>query len=261
MFFWLKKAVAYWMMPLPVCLALMLVGLMLLGNPSRRRLGQRLLAAGLLLLLTFSHERVSYWLLRPLESQYAALPDFTAGTAPPALARCRYVVVLGGGHSDIDDLSANNKLSSSALSRLIEGVRLLRVLPGARLVVSGPGAAGRPSHADVLAQVAVSLGIEPGRILRIDTARDTGDEALAVRQLAAGAPVALVTSAWHEPRAVALFRKAGVDVLPCPADFLAKTGPGFHWSDLLFDVESLERSTRAIHERLGYLWVWLQGKT
>ena len=62
------------------------------------------------------------------------------------------------------------------------------------------------------------------------------------------------------PRAVGLFRKAGVDVLPCPTDFAGRIDTGFHPEDWSWDTESLERSTFAVRERIGYLWVWLRGK-
>jgi uncharacterized SAM-binding protein YcdF (DUF218 family) len=69
-----------------------------------------------------------------------------------------------------------------------------------------------------------------------------------------------VTTAWHLPRAAALFRRAGVDLLPCPTDYTARPSPEFYWSDVDWDVASLERSTAAVRERIGYLWVWLRGK-
>jgi uncharacterized SAM-binding protein YcdF (DUF218 family) len=179
---------------------------------------------------------------------------------PPALARCHFVVVLGGGHGDVAGFSATNKLSSSALARIVEGVRLARVLPQARLIVSGPAAPGFPSHAAVLAEAAVSLGLDRRRILLIDYAHDTEDESHAVKALVGAQPVALVTSAWHMPRAAALFHKAGVTILPCPADYSARPNAYFSLNDLTWDAESLNRTTYAVREDIGYLWVWLRGK-
>ena len=260
MAFWLKKTIAFCLMPVPACLGLMLAGLVLLRLPGRRPAGRGLLGAGVLLLLLCSNDGISRRLIGPLEARYAALPDFTGdGPLPPALARCRYVVVLGGGHGEAKGLSANNRLSSSALERIVEGVRLSRLLPDARLVVSGPPERQPPSHAAILARTARALGIAPARILEIDTARDTEAEAAAVRILAGDAPVALVTSAWHLPRAERLFRRAGVDALPCPCDFLVRDAGGWNWGLLLCSAESLNRSTLALHEWLGLLWLHLRG--
>ena len=57
-----------------------------------------------------------------------------------------------------------------------------------------------------------------------------------------------------------LFRAAGVDTLPCPTDYTAPWDGRFHWRDFLWDVDSVDRSTLAIRERVGYLWIWMRGK-
>lgn len=262
MLFALKKFVAFWMMPLSVAFVLLVVGACLLRHPRRARLGRGLLLGGIGLLLLGGNNYVSKGLLRPLEVRYAAIPELPPGAPlPPALAACRHVVVLGGGNGHSPGLSATNELSAGSLSRLVEAVRLLRVLPEAKLVVSGPGSGVNPTHATVLARAAQSLGIERSRITLIEQARDTEDEANHVRRHAGDAPVALVTSAWHMPRSMALFRGAGVSAVPCPADFRAHTHDEFHWTHLLWDISGLERTTLAVRERLGHLWVWLRGRT
>jgi uncharacterized SAM-binding protein YcdF (DUF218 family) len=258
--FWLKKAVSFWLMPVPLCLAMLVAGLLLSRRERRARAGRSLLVGGTVLLLLFSNRWASNRLLRPLESQYPPIPEFTTNArVPDALARCRFVVVLGGGHSDLAATPATGKLSSSALARIVEAVRIAGMLPGATLIVSGPAESGHPSHASVLAQAAVSLGIDRARIDLVDTALDTEDEAAAVSLLVGKVPVALVTSAWHMPRAAHLFLKRGVDILPCPTDFNARSGGLTKLSGLGWDSESLERSTLAVHERLGLLWLRIRG--
>ncbi|MFA6047020.1 MAG: ElyC/SanA/YdcF family protein [Phycisphaerales bacterium] len=262
MLFWLKKFVSFWIMPLPFCLLAIAAGLFLMTRPRRARLGRALALAGLVLLAVLSNGLVSKWLIRPLQARYPAVPEFVAGAPLPApLAACQYVVVLGAGNGYSPEVSANNLLSSSAISRVAEGVRLLHALPGAKLIVSGPGTANRPTHATVMARAVIALGIARDRIVTIDQARDTEDEVHHVHRLVAGAPVALVTSAWHMPRAMALFRSVGLAPLPCPADYRAHTDDAVVWDDFLCDAESLARSTFALRERIGYLWIWLRGKT
>lgn len=263
MFFWLKKFLGFWLMPLPFCLLLLFVGaLLLLRSKRRARLGRGLMIAGTVLLMLFSNKIVSVWLVHPLEARYPAIPELRPGApVPPPLAACRFVLVLGAGNGHSEGLSATNQLSSSALARVTEAVRLLRVLPDARLIVSGPAEGKHPAHATMLARAAESLGVPPERIAYIDQARDTEDESLAIGRMVGSAPFALVTSAWHMPRSVALFRHAGLAPLPCPADYSSHAGDDFNWTDLFWDIGSLERSTWAVRERLGYLWISLRGKT
>jgi uncharacterized SAM-binding protein YcdF (DUF218 family) len=261
MFFWLKKFIAFWLMPLPLCLLLLTGGLVLLRSKRRSRLGYALVLAGALLLLVLGNKAVSMALLRPLENFYPAVPEFVASQPlPPGLAACRFVAVLGGGHGDTPGRSAVNQLSNSSRGRLMEAVRLVRALPDARLIVSGGGEDGRPSHAAVLARAAESLGVDPARIIRLETPRDTEDEARELRRVVGAAPFALVTSAGHLRRAAGFMHGAGLHPLPCPADYAARPSPGFRLSDYTWDTDSLERSTKAIYERLGHLWAGLRGK-
>lgn len=262
MLFWLKKFISFWLMPFNFCMALLVVGWFLTRSPRKARLGRALLTTGLAVLLVFSNKMVSTWIGYSLERAYPPIPELQAGQPPPQrLAICRYVAVLGGGHSDSPGFPATSKLSPSALARLVEAVRILRFLPEAQLIVSGPAVGDNPSHAMVLAQAAVDLGISRDRIRLIDTARDTEDESNEVKKIVGAAPVALVTSAWHMPRAAALFHGAGVNALPCPTDFLFRPAGEFRWTELLWDGDSLARSTWMMRERIGYCWIWLRGRT
>ena len=228
---------------------------------KRVRLARGLLAAGVISLGLFSNKVVSMALVRPIEASFPPIPELIAGQGVPLdLGRCRYVVVLGSGHSDAAGFSANNQLSSAGLARVVEGVRLLKALPDARLVLSGGGEPGYPSHAAVLERVAAQFGVQPERILRIENARDTEDEAQALRGLIGPAPIALVTTAWHLPRATALFQAAGFKILPCPTGYTARPNPNASWSEYSWSVESLERSTAAIRERIGFFWLLLRKK-
>jgi uncharacterized SAM-binding protein YcdF (DUF218 family) len=218
-----------------------------------------LTGAGLLLL--FSNKLVSSWLVRPFEDRYPPIPELRGEAVPASLAACRHVVVLGSGNGNTPGRSDLGQLSNSAIARLTEAVRILRVLPEAKLVLSGPPIHDHPSHATVMARSALSLGIDGSRIILIEQVRDTEDESLAVSGRIGREPFALVTTAWHMPRAVALFRHAGLSPLPCPTDYLAHDDGEWRWNNLLWDVDSLARSTAAIRETLGYTWIWLRGRT
>jgi uncharacterized SAM-binding protein YcdF (DUF218 family) len=260
MLFALKKWIGYFLMPLPFCLVCAGVGLLLMRT-KRAKLGRRLVITAVVLMVLFTNRIVSFSLIRPLEFRYPAIPELREGAAlPPALAKCRYVVVLGAGNANTPNRAALAELSPSGLARITEGVRLLRALPEARLIVSGPPVGTKPSHATMLARAALSLGVTPDRILLLEHVRDTEDESLAVQRKIGREPFALVTSGFHMPRSVALFRHAGMDPLPCPTDFMGHDDGEWHWTDLLWDPESLQRSTWAVRERIGYLWIWLRGR-
>ena len=263
MLFWLKKVVGFWLMPLPLSLALIVTGLVVMRFTRRRGLGRWLAITGGLWLLACSNVGVGTWLVRSLEREFPAQPTLTAETPPTtALQSCRFVVVLGGGHCVAAEWSANQQLSASALARIVEGVRIVRQLPAAQLVVSGPmdDREGGPTHASLLREVAVSLGVNRERIIEIDQARDTEQEAVALREVVGASPVALVTSAWHLPRAMALCRRQQIEALACPTDFAARP-PQLRAGDFLsWNVGGLERSTKAIYEYIGAAWSRLRSR-
>jgi uncharacterized SAM-binding protein YcdF (DUF218 family) len=263
MLFALKKFVAYWLLPLPFCVTAMLLGAALLLFTKRARLGRIILLSALALLIVFSNTFVSRALIHPLETRFPPVPELTPGTPPPPeLAACRFIVVLGGGNGLDPNASANNLLSPAALARITEAVRLARALPDVRLIVSGPGDVSLgPTHAEVLARTAEGLGIPRGRIQKIEDGRDTEEEMEALQKLTGGGRVAIVTSAWHMPRSIALCRSVGLDPFPCPTNYTAHPNDTANWTNFLWEIDALERSTLAVRERIGGLWIWLRGKS
>ena len=134
----------------------------------------------------------------------------------------KWVVVFGGGLTDDFRLSAQEKLSSHSLARLIEGIRLHRELPQSKLVLSGGAVFGSQSSARVMAEAAAALGVNP-KVLVLETeSRDTEEEASLIQRMVKKDRFILVTSAAHMPRSMTHFRKLGLEPIPAPADFQAK---------------------------------------
>lgn len=282
--FLLKKLLGHLLMPLPLALVLLAVALWALTR-RRGRLAWTALLFGWLILVACGNRGVSSVLVASLENHYAPVPPCSPATGaaaasdagpetsvpdptiwPPELREAGFVAVLGGGHGDADKLSAGQRLSHSARARLVEGVRLAHALPETWLVVlgprgeahaGGPADAPPPSHARILADAAAELGLPRGRIVEIDTARDTAEEIAALRRLAGEERVALVTSAWHLPRAMKLAEREGLDAFPCPSDFLGRDKASRTLSWATWNSESLSNSTRAWREYLGQAWAGL----
>jgi uncharacterized SAM-binding protein YcdF (DUF218 family) len=273
--FLVKKVLGHLLMPLPLALVLLALGLLLVATRRRVR-GWLLVAAGTLVLLVAGNRGLSISLTASLEKLHPPAPALPAETWPEELRTAAFVVVLGGGHGDAPGLPAGQRLSPSMRGRLMEGLRLALALPDAWLVVSGPraafdadappaAAAAAPTHARVLADAAVELGFPRERIVEIDTARDTAEEVAALRRLVGEERIALVTSAWHLPRAQRLAEAEGLRAFPCPADYLGgRDGRPARLAWVTWDTESLTNSTRAWREYLGQTWarvvVWWRSK-
>ena len=84
--------------------------------------------------------------------------------------------------------------------------------------------------------------------------RDTAENAVySARILKADgiARIALISNAWHLPRATALFERQGMEVLPAPTIF--SMGKITLFAELLPSSDALDKSATALHEWLGIL--------
>lgn len=134
-----------------------------------------------------------------------------------------YIVVLGGGHGFDDRLPPNSLLSLNALGRLAEGIRLHRQLPNSRLVMSGYSASGGTTQAEMLKKTALLIGVLEEKILLQKEPGNTFQEAKVFSERFTDAKnVLLVTSAAHMPRAVMMFNKFDLEVIPSPANYRIK---------------------------------------
>jgi uncharacterized SAM-binding protein YcdF (DUF218 family) len=259
--FFLKKLVSAFLQPLPLASILIGVGLALLWFSRRQRAGKIVASSGFGLLLLFSYGAVADHLIGMLESGQEPLHPSGRLEAAVATAgaRPRWVVVLGGGHTEDRRLPATGQLSEGSLQRLVEGVRLYRALPGAKLLVSGaPGRAVR--HGEVLAAAARVLGVPSDDLVADVTAWDTHDEARALSARVGAEPFLLVTSASHMPRALRLFKAVGARPIPAPTDYIEFDEPGVSMYAFFPSASTLDNSARAVHEYLGFIWSALRGQ-
>ena len=252
--FLFKKLVAPFLMPVPFCLALVLLGLLLLWLTRRQRAGRWLATLGAVALLLLGYGFVSNRLLEGLERQHAPVTDVSA-----TAGRVRWVVVLGGGSSADEGLPAVMRLSEGSLARLVEGVRLQRQLPGSRLLLSGGAVFGSDPDAETMRALAVGLGVSPAALDLDTVSPDTETQAEVVRARLGAEEFYLVTSASHMPRALALFRKAGTHPLPAPTHFHPQKSNSLAPADFFPSSGGLGRAEAAAYEYLGLAWAKVRG--
>ncbi|WP_318390097.1 envelope biogenesis factor ElyC [Enterobacter sp.] len=251
MFFTLKKYIGGFILPLPLLLLLMGLGLALIWFSRYQKTGKTIVSASWLVLLLLSLQPVADGLLKPIEDTY---PTWRGEQ------RVNAIVVLGGGYTWNDAWAPSSNLINNSLPRLNEAVRLWRMNPGAKMIFTGAAASTNPvSTAEAGARVAETLGVPRSEILTLDTARDTEEEAAAVKQAIGDVPFLLVTSASHLPRAMIFFQQAGLHPLPAPANQLAIASPLNPWERIIPSPVWLMHSDRVGYETLGRIWQWLKG--
>lgn len=245
--FLLKKIISAFLMPLPLFLIFMGIGLYFWyrAHPLRAK---RIILFALVWITLLSYPPFSALLLSPLENSYSKVP-FTQPVP-------KYIHVLGSGHTSNPDIPLSSELCLVGLARVIEGVSLYNRHPEMTMIFSGYGKDDPISNARKNSEMALSMGVKPEKIILLESAKDTYEEAVQAKKIVRDQPLVLVTSASHMPRAAALFKKAGIDVIAAPTDFQVKE------RDRLLQfpsAEGLTRSEAAFHEYIGIIWSKITG--
>ncbi len=193
-------------------------------------------------------------LLRPLEERFPA---------PAADAAAPYgIVVLGGPISVALSLAHGQTALEEGAARLTEAAILARRFPDAKIVYSG-GSDRLESEAAEARNLLVALGVDASRIEIEYRSRNTDQNARFTAALVEPKPEQtwwLVTSAWHMPRSMGLFEKAGFSVRAYPVDYRSFGDARDYWPDRE-PSRGLRLFELAVHEWLGLAAYRLAGKT
>ncbi|MGF1682346.1 envelope biogenesis factor ElyC [Photobacterium minamisatsumaniensis] len=248
--FELKKIVSTFLMPLPAMLLLGLFGLMLLWFTRRKGLASFFIAFAFIGIFLVSFQPIATSLLRPLEKAY---PPYV-----PSSRAVEYVMVLGSGHVIDNAMPITSQLSRTSLMRLSEGIRIHRLFPGSKMILSGYGGGTETSQARMMAKVALALGVNKNDILLLETAKDTWEEAFQAASVVGDKKLVVVTSASHMTRAINEFKEVGLDPAAAPTNFLASNKIEQPWERYRPQAKYLEQTERYWYEKMGRWWQQLR---
>jgi uncharacterized SAM-binding protein YcdF (DUF218 family) len=222
----------------------------------RRWISRVLTGLGLLILLVCTFTTFGYAVITPLEDRFVR---------PAEPAHVDGIVVLGGAlDGEVNSVRGGWELNRSG-DRFVEALRLALKYRQAKVVVAaGPAALAPEQEPEALAarRFFAAFGIAEDRVILDDKSRNTEENAVFAKELAEpaeGQTWLLVTSAFHMPRSVGLFRKAGFAVVPWPADYLASGAEGLRFKPDQ-PSENVAVATIALREWTGLLGYYLAGK-
>ncbi|MBT6046866.1 MAG: envelope biogenesis factor ElyC [Candidatus Scalindua sp.] len=260
--FILKKIISVFLYPLPLSLLLSFLGLYFLWFTNRQKAGKILVSVGLIILTLFSYSIITNRFLRPLERKYDTFEIKSSSAVPETEdeSMIKFVVVLGGGHTSDPELPPISQIGKDSLVRLIEGIRVYRKYPGAKLLLSGGAVFDPISEAEIMARVAREIGVPERDIILESKSQDTRDEALFIKPIVGNEPFVLVTTASHIPRSMALFKKLGMNPIPSPIGHSVKDRQGLSYYSFFPGTGSIRNAELAIHEYLGMTWAKLRGQ-
>lgn len=259
MFFVASKVAAFFILPSHIALLVLCVGLAFLYWRRTARLGRRLAVAGAVVLIVLGFSPAGAWITLPLEERFAR-----TGT-PPAQ---RYAgIIMLGGFEDGRGSAAHNQLSiNEAGERFIETVLLAKRHPEAKVIFTGGPASlllAQRAAGDMVERYLHAFGVPRDRIVIESRSLNTWQNATMTRALVKPAPgekFLLVTSAWHMPRAMGVFRQVGFNVDAWPVDFRT-AGRGDLVRPFSRIEEGLDRVDLATREWIGLVVYYLAGRS
>ena len=244
-----QRLITALLMPLPLSLMLAGAGLVLLAATRWRRSGWLLVVGGLAVLFLAAMPEVARTLMAGLEHPY---PPRLAAECPKAEA----IVLLGGAMQPLLAGERRGRLHRGS-DRAWEAAQLWHAGCAPWVVVSAGGLIEPPvvaGESAALADLLRDLGVPATALIVEADSRNTQGNAAFTRALLAPLGlrrVLLVTSAWHLRRAVALFARAGFEVLPVGADYRGfRACRGLEcWVP---NARALEETGLVVKEYLGY---------
>ena len=227
-------------------------GLLLLagvGGLMARRwvyLGRAVIAFAVMVLIGLSTEAGASWLARPLEQGARSAPH----TGKP-----QAIVILGGGRGRQGVApDAPDQVGPATLMRLRRGAELHRDTRLPILVTGGaPDRSGEPEGLLMARSLKQDFAVPVQ--WTDDQAANTADNALLASRILRQHQLTriwLVTDAVHMPRAAMAFARAGIEVTPAPATFIATSNLSV--ASYIPTAQALRHSHYALHEWLGLLW-------
>lgn len=229
--FYLKKIIATLLEPLSIVFVLFLVSLFLLYKRKRKH-AFIVMVLGLFLLFLFSYRPFSVMLMTPLEHRYEKC------LTPPK--DVHDIVFIGGDFEN----------------RAWELLRLHTLLPDAKIFVSGYEGVFVESEATRNKRILEHIGIDKDKIIAYSKPKDTIEEAKTIKKVLKGKPFILITSAYHMPRAMMIFKHEGFNPIAAPTDFMRKTKRFWlTWPS----GKNLRNTEKALHEYIGLAWLYIKG--
>ncbi|SMQ72225.1 Uncharacterized SAM-binding protein YcdF, DUF218 family [Devosia lucknowensis] len=259
MFFAASKAFWLFAQPVSLVLLLLLAGLAFLILKKRRMaIASLSLAATAQFLVGFTS--LGYVLIQPLEDRFEQPSELPTNVGA--------IVVLGGATMARPSSARGVAELNQAGDRLTTTLWLAQRYPDARVILSGGGGflmGETESEAETMRRFFTSFGIADDRLMLEGNSMNTDENASFTRAMIDQAEdgaraVLLVTSAFHMPRSIGIFRKQGIAVMPWPTDYRSSGRQGFEL-DIANPNQNLETATVAVREWIGLLAYHLTGRT
>jgi uncharacterized SAM-binding protein YcdF (DUF218 family) len=257
-FFLLSKVGWLFAAPSNLIVLVFVCGLALWRWKRTARIGRIAVVSAASTLLAVVIFPVGDWMVRGLEQRFPPFTECSANAGQPIAG----ILLLGGA---LDSRSVSGRIEEDlggGADRIILAARLARKFREGPVLISGgrafPREGGR-SEAEATSVILRELGVPRERIIVETASRTTAENAVFASQMTESEGYwLLVTSAFHMPRSMGTFRKAGVRVIAAPTDWIVDDKAPFL---TLNATDRLGKLDLAVKEYLGLLAYRVTGRT
>lgn len=261
MFVFLSKLLPLFFYPLGLAFILLIFALILRRNEKTRNI---LTVLSIVILWLSSTSLVSENLARSLEWRYFP---------PKEIPSADVIVVLGGG-TEANVYPRSSVEINGAGDRVYYAARIYKEGKAPHILLSGGEITWMNSTSSTpageMAEILQFLGVPQDALWLENKSQNTRENAVFSKLILDEKgikKILLITSAAHMPRAVAVFQKLGIEVIPLPVDYsvtlidnsLNKQDWLAQVFGLLPSVGNLSATTNALKEYFGVFTYWLCG--
>ena len=250
----LFKIIQQFLLPSVFLFVIILIGFLLLvkEKPAKggsafggKKIGTVFIISGLILYYIFSVSPISDLIIAPLENKYKQIEN------DQALRTNKAVLLLGGPESDI--------------LRGTEAIRLSILNPELQIIITGQNFLSQEKNQALkLKNHLIEQGVNAENIVLEKESKTTGESAENIKIMLEAEEFFLITSGYHLPRSMYLFKKEKTNPLPAPTDFkvyksFSKEKWGLKYNnynllDLFPSAQNLRNVSLAFHEYFGLLY-------
>ena len=211
---------------------------------DRQRTGKIILLFSVSLYCLLSISPIADLIIYPLESAFPAPTGEQFGSTN------RIVILAGGGETNIFRASEALKIYFS---------RPAEIRPSLQVIISGtnPLQPETNNEARIIETFLIERGMDPVNLTVEDKSRNTLENAVNAQKLIGQETFFLITSAYHLPRAMWVFRAAGENPIAIPTDPKIKFGR-YNLFDWLPSAKNIEKVDLAAHEYFGIIYYRLK---
>jgi uncharacterized SAM-binding protein YcdF (DUF218 family) len=252
----IKNSLEIALSPLGVLVLISLAGVVLSCCKRCAHSGHRLLICASILFLIFLFSPLAKYLVLSLESQYPPL------ISPPESTKANEIAMLAGYGEENPGFPITSNISDQTVLVLSEGLRMYRLIPGARLITSGGFARkGDKPVAGIMADFLQQMGVPAQDLIVEGNSHNTYENLVEIKKIVGFRPFILVTLGCDMRRAAAVAKKLHMQPIPAPAGIWALQHPRAGIVSFAYpSLTNLSKLQWAYHEYLGLLWYRLLGR-